>query len=61
MNQIGSNPCQKIEIEVNLPSKLIFNKNTEDPEKDGVSEEVPEIGVEKQGSNQLPGILISRG
>ena len=51
MDQIRSNSSQKIEIEVSFPSELIFYKNTENPEKDGVSKEVPEIGMEKQGSD----------
>jgi hypothetical protein len=61
MNQTGSNSRQKIEIEVNFPPKLIFHENAEDPEKERITEEVPEICMKKHGCNDLPGILVSRG
>jgi hypothetical protein len=61
MDQIGSSSRQKIEIEVNFPSELIFHKNTENPEKDGVTEKVPEICMKKHRGDYLPGILLSRG
>jgi hypothetical protein len=49
MNQIRGNSHQKIEIEENLPPELIFHKDTEDPEKDGVAEKMPKIGMKKHG------------
>jgi hypothetical protein len=51
MNQGRSNSCQKIKIEISLPPQFIFYKNTKNPKKDGVSQEVPEIGVKKHGSD----------
>jgi hypothetical protein len=60
MNQIRGNPHQEIEIEENLPSELIFHKDTKDPEKNGVAEKMPKIGMKEHGGYQLPGILIPR-
>jgi hypothetical protein len=61
MDQIGSGSRQKIKVEVNFPSELIFHKNAEDPEKDRVTEKVPEIAMKKHRGDDLPGILLTRG
>ena len=58
MNDVCSNPGQEIEKEVGLPAELVLYEYPKDPEEDGIPKDVPEIGVEEHGSDELPGILV---
>jgi len=61
MDQTRCNPRQEIEEEVVLPAEFIFHNNPEDPEINRITDDMRDAPMEKHGSDQLPGILLSGG